>query len=683
MKTIRLALWLYAAAAGLLQPAKAAITFSVTPAVVSNTYSGNINLQIAGLTNTETVVVQKFLDLNTNGVIDGGDLLVQQFTLTDGQSGMVIGGVTNFNVPGDMDGTPNGQITATLSFPNGDPVQHLIGKYLLRLSSPVGHFTPVTNQFVVTNFPYLQKFTGNVVSNGTSITAPYAVVLLLPNDGHGPTLAGTVANNAGGYTLFAPSGTYTLLAFGINYIADMGQALEIKLSSGQIVTTNLTVIHATNNISGNLLDASSGTGLPGVMVKARQSASGPTAVAYTDTNGNYTVPVTAGAWKINADAAALEVHGYLTSNGRNANSGATNVTVVAPRGTALIYGSVKDNLGNAVVGLEMVSQDQNYIYDASGVTDTNGNYVVVVLGDLAGVTWQTEPGDDDFNSDYQYILNPQDPSSTVSSNTACLVNFTATAATNFVSGRLTDNYGNAIGDIEMFADATISGVFYHLYQVNTGTAGDYRINVCNGSWTVGVDDYSGQFNSPPLSNYICPTNELLVIFNNSPVVNFTATLLPPQVTTSSLPNGTNGVAYSQQISAVYGQPPYTWTNSSGVLPPGLNLSTNGIISGTPTTSGASHFTVQVTDAFSETATQALTLTVVRPLILLAPQVSVGKTNFIFMFSGPSGSNYVLQISTNLLNWSSVSTSAISVSGIVNLTNAISGYKRCFYRVQLP
>lgn len=54
-----------------------------------------------------------------------------------------------------------------------------------------------------------------------------------------------------------------------------------------------------------------------------------------------------------------------------------------------------------------------------------------------------------------------------------------------------------------------------------------------------------------------------------------------------------------------------------------------------------------------------------------------------MFSGPSGSNYVLQISTNLLNWSSVSTSAISVSGIVNLTNAISGYKRCFYRVQLP
>ena len=59
-------------------------TFTNTPTAVSNTYSGIITLQIGGLTNTETVVVQKFMDLNTNGVIDGGDQLVQQFNLTDG-----------------------------------------------------------------------------------------------------------------------------------------------------------------------------------------------------------------------------------------------------------------------------------------------------------------------------------------------------------------------------------------------------------------------------------------------------------------------------------------------------------------------------------------------------------------------------------------------------------------------
>src|ERR1700733_13106523 len=85
--------------ASLPQTTRATIAFTVTPAAVSNTYSGFITLQVTGLTNTETVVVQKFLDLNTNGVIDGGDELVQQFNLTDGTNFM-IGGVTNFNVPG-------------------------------------------------------------------------------------------------------------------------------------------------------------------------------------------------------------------------------------------------------------------------------------------------------------------------------------------------------------------------------------------------------------------------------------------------------------------------------------------------------------------------------------------------------------------------------------------------------
>ena len=70
------------------------------------------------------------------------------------------------------------------------------------------------------------------------------------------------------------------------------------------------------------------------------------------------------------------------------------------------------------------------------------------------------------------------------------------------------------------------------------------------------------------------------------------------------------------------------------------------------------------------------------LMLSSPQITVGKTNFTFLLSGPAGSNYVLQVSTNLLNWSPVSTSTIPVSGTTNLTNAISGYNRGFYRVHL-
>ena len=110
------------------QNAHAAVAFAVTPATVSNTYSGTITLQVTGLTNTETVVVQKYLDLNTNGVIGGADTLVQQFTLQDGVAS-VIGGVTNRNVPGDFN-SATGAITAVLNLQNGDFVQSLVGKSL-------------------------------------------------------------------------------------------------------------------------------------------------------------------------------------------------------------------------------------------------------------------------------------------------------------------------------------------------------------------------------------------------------------------------------------------------------------------------------------------------------------------------------------------------------------------------
>src|SRR5258708_6117392 len=63
----------------LCQTLPAAVTFTVTPSAVSNTYSGSITLQINGLATGDTVLVQKYLDANANSVIDAPDILVQQF----------------------------------------------------------------------------------------------------------------------------------------------------------------------------------------------------------------------------------------------------------------------------------------------------------------------------------------------------------------------------------------------------------------------------------------------------------------------------------------------------------------------------------------------------------------------------------------------------------------------------
>ena len=83
------------------------------------------------------------------------------------------------------------------------------------------------------------------------------------------------------------------------------------------------------------------------------------------------------------------------------------------------------------------------------------------------------------------------------------------------------------------------------------------------------------------------------------------------IATTSLPNGTAGDAYSQALAATGGAAPYGgWTVTAGVLPAGLALDGGtGVISGTPTTAETQAFTVQVSDAASHTATQALSLTV--------------------------------------------------------------------------
>ena len=80
----------------------------------------------------------------------------------------------------------------------------------------------------------------------------------------------------------------------------------------------------------------------------------------------------------------------------------------------------------------------------------------------------------------------------------------------------------------------------------------------------------------------------------------TITVVSPLViTTTSLPNAAEGVAYSQQLVASGGVAPYIWSLASGAsLPEGLSLSPAGVISGIPTTLGAVSFGVQVVDSGS-------------------------------------------------------------------------------------
>lgn len=63
-----------------------------------------------------------------------------------------------------------------------------------------------------------------------------------------------------------------------------------------------------------------------------------------------------------------------------------------------------------------------------------------------------------------------------------------------------------------------------------------------------------------------------------------------------LDGGTEGEPYASSLGALGGTTPYTWSVASGALPPGLSLSPEGEVTGTPTKAGSYAFTARVTDA---------------------------------------------------------------------------------------
>ena len=95
--------------------------------------------------------------------------------------------------------------------------------------------------------------------------------------------------------------------------------------------------------------------------------------------------------------------------------------------------------------------------------------------------------------------------------------------------------------------------------------------------------------------------------------------LPFLVNPTTLPTPTVGTPYSQTISALGIHPPFTFSVSSGTLPAGLTLdSSTGVISGTPSSSATTLFTLTATDANGCTATRSHSITPLCPAISITP-----------------------------------------------------------------
>ena len=209
-----------------------------------------------------------------------------------------------------------------------------------------------------------------------------------------------------------------------------------------------------------------------------------------------------------------------------------------------------------------------------------------------------------------------------------LVSFTGTGGPNPgsrpLAGLIEDSSGNLFGTTQG-GGASGDGT---LYEVSSSLPG-WTVNVPGYSQTImatgGTGSLTFSLGSGTLPPGLTLSSTGMLTGTPATVGSFTLTVMvtdsvggsdsksytvvihpPPAMTSPAPPNDARGYAYSQTFTASGGTMPYTFS-TSGTLPPGLTLSHTGVLSGTPTATGAFTFTVIVTDSTLQTASQTDTI----------------------------------------------------------------------------
>ena len=177
--------------------------------------------------------------------------------------------------------------------------------------------------------------------------------------------------------------------------------------------------------------------------------------------------------------------------------------------------------------------------------------------------------------------------------------------------------------------AAVKGIAYSVTLTATGGTTPYTWSVNAGTLPPGITlSSSGVLSGTPTTTGSYPFSVNVIDANNG-IGTASITLVVGAgltLTFGTPPTGQVGVAYTDTLTATGGTTPYTWSVSAGTLPAGITLNAStGVLAGTPTAGGTSNFTIKVTDAAAQTATQATSITILAGALTIAQSASVATT----------------------------------------------------------
>jgi hypothetical protein len=216
-------------------------------------------------------------------------------------------------------------------------------------------------------------------------------------------------------------------------------------------------------------------------------------------------------------------------------------------------------------------------------------------------------------------LSPLPPGLTLDAASGAITGTPTTAGTYNFRGEVTDSTNTAAGTttvncsivvapagITLRPPATIGqvGVAYNSTLTATQGTQPYTFSITSGSLPAGLtlNASTGAITGTPTTagpfSFIAQVVDSTGTSAGTTTVSCSIVVAPAGITLSPpAATGQAGVAYNSALTATQGTPPYTFSISSGSLPPGLTLNAStGAITGTPATAGTSNFTAKVADS---------------------------------------------------------------------------------------
>jgi CSLREA domain-containing protein len=425
----------------------------------------------------------------------------------------------------------------------------------------------------------------------------------------GLTLVNGDANNdigsgkAGGAVHVAAGATMTLN--NCTVIQNTGQGGGGGIFNGGTLTLNTSTM---------TVNSALGTSAGGAVLNA-----GTMTITNSTLSGN---SATAGGGAIFSAAGSTLVMNNVTISNNSTSGGSDG-------GGISINAAATATLSNTILANNQASGTAEDCLGA--ITSLGGNLVEVPIG-CTGLG-----ANDIINIDP--VLGPLQDNGGRTFTHALLAGSPALNAGGFTPCELTDQRGLSrpqgpacdIGAFELFPNcpavtvnpATLPdgdpGVFYTQTVTATGGVAPYTFSITSGSLPAGLalNSTTGVISGVPTTVAVfnftvtafdanfCRGSRTYTVVIGNPCNGVTIILAP-----TSLPDGTQAQAYSQQVTATGGAAPYQYTVTAGALPPGLTLNlTTGVISGTPTASGTYFFAVTATDANLCTGSQAYVITI--------------------------------------------------------------------------